>query len=167
MVQVHDMTSVEWRSIAEFPGYWISSAGQVRHYARELKPTPRSGYLRVCMRSEDGRRHFRPIHLLVLETFVGPRPSSKHHGAHFPDNDKSNNRLENLAWKLPTENEADKRACGTAPKGGRNWRPNRARVERVRARAAAGESFTKIARDEGLHRYSVSRIVRGLRRRAA
>jgi hypothetical protein len=105
------------------------------------------------------------VHVLVLETFVGPRPSPRHHGAHFPDNDKANNRLENLAWKLPKENEADKKQCGTAPKGGATRKAQN--VERIRQRAAQGESYTKIARDEGLHRHSVSRIVRGLRRRAA
>ena len=156
-----------WWPVVGFPGYWVSCAGQVRHHARTLKPSIRNGYRRVWLVDTEGRRVRRAVHLLVLEAFVGPRPSSRHHGAHTPDNDKSNNRLENLAWKLPEDNEADKRACGTAPKGGRNWRPSRERVARVRARAAQGESYTQIARDEGLHRHSVSRIVRGLRRRAA
>lgn len=175
MVQVPDNTSsasdgtrgAEWRPVVDFAGYSISSLGEVRHQSRDLKPQPRGGYLRVRLVAPDGKRVWRPVHTLVLEAFVGPRPSPKHHGAHTPDNDRSRNSVDNLAWKLPSENEADKRACGTAPRGGRVWRPSRQRVARVRARAAQGESYTSIARDEGLHRHSVSRIVRGLRRRSA
>ena len=112
------MPEVTWLPIPAFPGYSISSLGQVRHQSRDLKPQPRGGYLRVRLVAPDGKRVWRPVHTLVLEAFVGPRPSPKHHGAHTPDNDRSRNSVDNLAWKLPSENEADKRACGTAPRGG-------------------------------------------------
>jgi hypothetical protein len=52
------MTSAEWRPIAEFPGYWISSAGHGARGRLELA--------RVCMR-RDGKKYFRPIHLLRLD----------------------------------------------------------------------------------------------------
>jgi hypothetical protein len=35
---------------------------------------------------------------MVLEAFVGPAPSRKHHPAHL-NGDEQDNRLENLAWR--------------------------------------------------------------------
>jgi hypothetical protein len=98
----------------------------------------------------------------VLEAFVGPAPSRRHEAAH-KDGRKENNRLDNLEWKLKEHNEADKKLHGTAP---RRFTGHRRTDHVERVLALAGEmSFTRIARETGLHRSSVSRIVRGLRRR--
>jgi hypothetical protein len=161
------MSSIRWRQIPNFSAYEASDSGLVRSIktGKTLKSKPNDGgYLRVTIKRDDGKRVRPLIHVLVLMAWRGPRPSPRHHGAHCHCNDKRNNRLENLEWKLPEENEADKKIHGTAPRGGRVWRPSKARIERIRARAAAGESYTKIGLSEGLHRSSVSRIVRGLRR---
>lgn len=157
----------EWRQIADCPLYLVSDLGKVRRIdaRRCLRPWPNSGrYLIVTLYNKEGKKVHRRVHLLVLHTWMGPPPSPLHHGAH-DDGDKSNNKLQNLFWKLPVENEADKKKHGTAPKGGKNWRPSKERIARIKVRAANGESFSRIARDEGLHRSSVSRIVRGLRRK--
>lgn len=47
----------------------------------------------------------RRVHLLVLETFVGPRPHGMF-GCHN-DGDKDNNRLENLRWDTASNNSYD------------------------------------------------------------
>src|ERR1700691_2888258 len=137
MMQVREANGVaqaaaQWRPLLWAPGYWISSSGDVKRYGRTLKPTQRRGYLRVWLMDHNGDKRMHGVHVLVLETFVSQRPSPRHHAAHTPLNDKSCNCLDNLAWKLPEDNEADKRQHGTQPRGGRNWRPNRARIERVR-----------------------------------
>lgn len=44
-------------------------------------------------------------HILVLETFVGPRPEGMH-GCHYDDN-PMNNRLDNLRWDTPRANRMD------------------------------------------------------------
>jgi len=162
---------IHWRTIPGFSRYEASDDGRIRRrrtgYLLSLRHRDNGGYVDLMVYDNVGVRRKRKLHNLVLETFVGPRPTPRHHGAHTPDNDLTNNRLSNLAWKLPEENEADKKMCGTAPKGGRTWRPSRERVRRVKARVAAGESYSAVARDEGMHRHSVSRIVRGLRRARA
>lgn len=152
--------------------YFISDTGRIcrgwpighfRHHL--LAQTPNDGgYLRVRLRRiADNKLVWRRVHLLVLEAFRGPPPSLKHEGAHL-DGDKTNNQLPNLAWKLRVENEADKRAHGTAPRGGRVPFLAKKRVGLIRHLHNFGMSFTKIAEVEGLHRYSVARICRGLRR---
>jgi hypothetical protein len=120
------------------------------------------GYRQVKLICDDGSRRWFKVHVLVLTIFVGPRPTPRHVGAHAPDRDKRNNHVENLRWALPEQNEADKKVHGTARGGGR--RPRVVHVDDIRSRAANGESFTRIAKTHGLHRHSVSRIVRGQRR---
>jgi len=63
----------------------------------------RPGALAVTV-SRSGRKRY--VHVLVLETFVGPRPAD-HDGDHI-DHDKFNNRLTNLRWRPVSENRADR-----------------------------------------------------------
>lgn len=155
-----------WRAIPGFPRYEIHPLGCVRRARnqRPLKVSLRAGYHRVQLTDSEGRRRWRPLHQLVLETFVGPRPSPRHEGAHI-DGRKSNNALDSLAWKTPEQNTADKRTHGTASKPG--VKPTRLEpldIEEIRARVLElGEPYSRVARDFGLHRHSVSRIARGLR----
>jgi len=177
------------RPVASVPGYtvaedgrvfapslwivaWARASGKVPYalgrvcQTRPLRPLPNDGgYLRV--RVQLGTRvAWRPVHALVLEAFVGPRPSPRHHGAHL-DGNRHNNHAENLAWKLPHENERDKRHHGTAPRGGHTPRLSAAKVRALRAAAASGASFSKLAKRYGIHRSSVARIVKHERRARA
>lgn len=155
---------IEWRPYGS--RYEVSACGRVRSLIRKKfirQQTNHNGYRQVKLTCDDGKRRWKKVHVLVLELFVGPRPSGRHHGAHAPVNDKRKNCVGNLRWALPTENEADKKAHGTARNGvGSRLKPFQ--VVDIRSRAAAGESFTRIAKTHGVHRYSVSRIVRGIRR---
>lgn len=51
----------------------------------------------------DGKEYM--LHRVVLETFVGPPPPGSY-GRHLND-DRSDNRLENLAWGTPQDNVND------------------------------------------------------------
>jgi hypothetical protein len=155
---------IEW--LYWCPRYEVSSTGKVRslHLKKLMRQQPNeNGYMQVKMICRDGKRRWFKVHVLVLTLFKGPRPTPRHVGAHAPDRNRRNNRLENLRWALPEENEADKRAHGTA-RGGTGKRLHAVHVDDIRSRAAGGESFTRIAKIHGIHRHSVSRIVRGQRR---
>jgi hypothetical protein len=65
------------------------------------------GYSHVTL---DGRS--RPVHQLVLEAFVGARPTPKHESRHL-DGDSSNNRPGNLEWSTHAENNRDRVRHGT------------------------------------------------------
>lgn len=151
------------RPVPGFPDYVVSRAGEV-HHARTGRPARRgtrsdSGYARVWLGNKCVR-----LHRVVALAFLGPAPSPRHHVAH-KDGCKDNNAEENLAWKLPVENEADKRAHGTSPRGGSNRVPSPQVVGRILAALGRGDSFSSVGARFGVHRSTVSRYARGLRRK--
>jgi HNH endonuclease/NUMOD4 motif/Homeodomain-like domain len=151
---------MKWLPIPRYPAYEISDTGIVRNirFKRPLMTElSDSGYDRVRLSDVHGRRRNPRVHVLVLETFVGSRPSIRHHAAHSPDPDKRNNCLSNLRWSTREENEADK----PAKRGG--GLKTKLPARRVRQLLERGLSDTKIAKQLGVHRSSVSRIRRGLR----
>lgn len=152
------------RPVPGFPDYLVSSDGQIVHAAkgtRARRATPSdSGYQRVWLGDACVR-----VHRCVLLAFIGPAPTPRHRVAHN-DGNKANNALWNLEWKLPEANEADKKLHGTAPRGGAQRMPSPQVIGRIRARVGRGESYTRVARAFRLHRSSVSRYARGIRRAA-
>lgn len=116
--------SENWRSVAGLEGlYEVSDLGSVRSLDRIVRyPDGRRSYLkpgrilRTSFNKDDGYFHvalYRDgkccyrglVHVLVLETFVGPRPpglEARHLNGHGADN-----RLTNLAWGTSSENTHD------------------------------------------------------------
>lgn len=105
----------------------MSSDGQVRSVARLVgsrwatyqRPVRQSvlwqrlnqrDYLWVRL-SREGRAYSKVVHRLVLEAFVGPCPPGME-GCHN-DGHKQNNRLGNLRWDTPRENQLDTVRAGT------------------------------------------------------
>lgn len=115
-----------WLAVPGYEGlYEVSDQGRVRklvsrngHPAGMLRPTRRDdGYLivRLC---RDGKSRGWLVHRIVLTAFIGPHPPSIH-GAHI-NSIKGDNRLANLHWCTPKENEADKKPLGLDGVGERN-----------------------------------------------
>src|SRR5262249_51794091 len=99
----------QWAPVTRDPRYTVSDTGLVHSIRGALKPTPDSqGYPTVRI----GPRHVR-IHTLVLEAFIGPRPSRMvtRHLNGIP----SDNRLENLVYGTHQENCYDQVTHGTHP----------------------------------------------------
>lgn len=106
------MTAELWRAIPDHPGYEVSDQGRV--LSRRLHrgdPGPRLlrpridsvGYARVHLRGENPTPA--RVHRLVLAAFVGPLP--KGHVTRHLNGDKTDNRLENLAYGTHLENSID------------------------------------------------------------
>ena len=76
------------------------------------------GYLVINLKLTTGYR-CHGISELVLRAFVGPRPAPHYQAAHA-NGRRHDNRLHNLRWATPKENDADKDIHGT-----RRFRPVR------------------------------------------
>jgi hypothetical protein len=102
----------EWKDIKGFPGYQVSSYGRVRSFKSNrhgLCDTPHflgtdinsNGYERVFLGSNG--RFF--IHHLVAKEFI-PNPN-EHPIVRHKDDDRSNNRADNLEWGTQADNIQD------------------------------------------------------------
>ena len=107
--------------------YEVSDLGRVRSLVttsgkRREVPLIRSqhisttGYPQVTITVHCVRKNI-PIHIMVLEAFVGPRPAN--YEACHNDGIKTHSHLGNLRWDTRLANSADKRLHGTA--FGQSW----------------------------------------------
>jgi ribosome-binding protein aMBF1 (putative translation factor) len=132
MTEHEHTTSVEiWCPVAGFPAYRVSSLGRIQSCWRkgtfgrselsddwsDLHPDIThggKGYYRVQLR-KDGKTTKRHVHILILEAFVGSCPSG--YQCRHLDGNPLNNRLDNICWGSPSENNRDKKRQGR-PNGG-------------------------------------------------
>lgn len=90
-----------WRRVPGHPAYEVSDDGRARRGSREVGKKLTHGYRRIWM---DGKEY--ALHRVILETFVGPPPLPESVGRHLNDN-RSDNRIGNLAWGTQQENVDD------------------------------------------------------------
>lgn len=101
-----------WRPVVGYEGlYEVSNTGRVRSLydgrwqrcrIKELKPgAHEDGYLLVSL-YKDSERKIHTVHSLVMAAFVGPRPEGLQ--INHIDEDKTNNRVENLEYCTCREN---------------------------------------------------------------
>jgi hypothetical protein len=165
----------QWRSIAGFYGFYeVSDLGRVRSLDRivprgnhtktirgvVLRPGPMRGYLFVNI-ARDGEVKNRKIHHLVLETFIGPCPEG--HECRHHNGNRADNRLENLSWGTPMQNNEDKTRHGSHPVGERNGsaKLNVEKVLAIRSAVASGRTYKDVASEFGINHHYVGRIVKG------
>lgn len=103
----------------------------------------------------------KPVHRLVLETFVGPCPEGC--CACHNNGDGLDNRLENLRWDTQANNIADAVRQGTFSRGNKHGsaRLNEEQVRSIRERHAAGTPMAHLAKEFGVAPYSIRGIVTG------
>ena len=157
----------EWR---EIPGtvYSVSSEGRVSSgkcgKMEILKPSVSSrGYHHVSIYF-NGTKQTRPVHRLVAEAFLGPRPTPRHEVNH-KDGDKTNNCVKNLEWVTPGQNiQHSYTILGDKAARGKDAGPSKlveADVRVIRVRLSSGELQRIIAADYGVRQPSISDIALG------
>lgn len=170
-----------WRPIPGLDGYEASTWGRIRSVDRVLELMGRWGPMKRFHRGKILRLKHKPngsgqtywcfyagggaypqVNRAVCWAFHGKPPSAKHEAAHL-DGRTSNNRPENLKWKTPTENAADKIRHGTAPIGVKNARArlNEAIVADIIGRYAAGEKSVNLAVEHQVSVTNILAVVRG------
>lgn len=158
------------RPIADYPGYFVSRDGYVfATTGGSLKPVNEhihAGYRYVTLGyGAKGYRRQSPVlvHRLVLETFVGPRPSRKQECRHLNGN-AFDNRASNLKWGTHSENTLDSIRHGThyLTRAGGEAHPTSILTEEqakaVITRSAAGESLHSIARAFGVSASCIAHV---------
>lgn len=159
----------EWRPVVGYEGqYEVSNLGRVRSLDRMVPykgGTSRrvrgkeircsnggNGYPRVSL---SGRK-FKLIHVLVAESFLGPRPSGKE--VRHLNGDRSDPRLANLAYGSQSENSHDCYDYGGRCGRGKLYREQ---ILDIRRRANAGENQRELAEEYNVSRQTVVNIKSG------
>lgn len=167
----------QWLPCPGFEGFYeVSSWGRVKGLRRmvgagrgklrvsrerilKLHPN-RKGYPSIRFRI-DGQAWTREVHRLVCTAFHGEPPAGME-VAHA-DGVRNNPRADNLSWKTPAQNAADKERHGTKRDGARH--PG-AKLSEERARLVYLESLSdrplrQIAESHGISEANVRRIRNG------
>lgn len=164
--------NIEMVEIIGFPGYKITNSGEVYSFKtnnswnysanpRKLKQflDGKGNYFWVGLR-KDKKTYQKNIHVLVLETFVGPRPLG-HQASHLNGNEKDN-RLHNLVWESPRDNLMRKRLHGTGDVGVNNSRAlfNLDQIKQIRKWLSEGITAVEIAKRMGCNGRDIGKIKR-------
>lgn len=110
-------------------------------------------YLSVSVPRDGGGQWTRTVHALMLTAFYGSRPIG-HQGRHL-DDDRANNRLENLRYGTPRQNADDARRNGCR----RESKLTSETVRNLRAAYAAGVPQRSLAVQYGVSQSMISLVV--------
>lgn len=95
------------------PRYLVGSDGSIIGPRGPLRGSlSPDGYILVSHRTPDGRQRGTSAHVMVCETFHGPRPGDDYQVAHWDGNPR-NNVVSNLRWATRSENARDSIRHGT------------------------------------------------------
>lgn len=165
----------EFRPVPGFPNHRVSNFGRVQRKKTPGKkwPDPDNFVWRDCIDgvagdgyravrlTHNGRCVARYVHRLILEAFVCPCPPGME--CRHLDGNRTNNRLDNLAWGTPCQNTGDKRRHGTVKRGEGigTAKLTVGDIEEMRRMRAAGVPRGEIAERFGVQPTQVSRVVLG------
>lgn len=123
------MTKEEWREVPGFSGFKASSFGRIWRDARNVMERGPFGRMRqvvevahiVTPQLSEGYERINVglrrvlVHHMVLMAFEGPQPAGMI-GRHLDDN-RRNNRIDNLRWGTHDDNMADRKRNGRYASG--------------------------------------------------
>jgi hypothetical protein len=147
-----DLEGEVWKEVERYPGYFVSNKGRWKSFRRFHWGRIQKGHL-----GTDGYIVVRPyfsyycsklefLHVLVAETFLGPRPSPNHVANH-KDGHKDNNPIENLEWLTKKEDIAHAIRSGLARPGPeKGWR-GQSRGSQHYSTLASNDTVANIKRD--------------------
>ena len=159
------MTTETWKPVIHDADYEVSDRGRVRLSGQKanmplgLRPlTPsKAGYVPLMIA---GTKRY--VHRLVMEAFVGICPPGSE--CHHLNGNRSDNRLFNLRWVTPTENQRCRIGHGTHSQGRKNVHAKLTdgKVWMIRAMYASGMYLQReLAVVFGSDQPSMSRIILG------
>ena len=160
-----------WKDVVGYEGlYQVSNMGRVKRVAGGHGATPglvlkpwldKYGYLTVGLCRDRKRAHAR-VHRLVAEAFLGQAPSPEHEANH-KNGIKTDNRVENLEWVTPLENNMHAAENGLKARGEAHGsaRLTEDDVKEIRRLHAAGQrTQAELGEMFGVSQATISAIVR-------
>lgn len=170
------MASEIWKPVVGYEGlYEVSNLGRVRNLPRFVNSkngslalkrgrilgqhTTKKGYVEARLSNLGKTKTFR-VNRLVCEAFRGPAPIGCE-AAHL-DGSRNNNASENLCWKTPLENAADKRRHGTKLEGETAYLTKLTEAEVLAIRAKYVPRYgalTELGREYGVTNAAILAIV--------
>lgn len=181
MSDLKNFESEEWRLLPKAPGYAISSLGRVKSLPRKILRRNRWGSVNLqavrerILRPGIGTVGYRLvsthigsaqvtfyIHNAMMEVFGPPRPFPDAVVRHLND-DKLDNRVENLAWGSRKNNMDDAIRNGLIARGEAkpNAKMTAAKVRELRRLVAAGSPLWTLAKHYGISGSTAKGIVEG------
>lgn len=162
------MSEERWLPILGFEGkYDVSDSGRVRSLFFVNRSVNRHRETPLCLSLSSirgrpsaslclhGKVTTAPVSKLVMAAFVGPRPT-KWHIAHL-NGDPADNRVENLRYVTPSENERHKAIHGRVP-----WKLTPEQLLEARHLRAEGWTWQRLGSRYGVHYVNVYRRVMGI-----
>lgn len=161
-----------WMPIKGFEdAYEVSDQGEIRSIGRMrkrgagqswqegqlMKQWTQGSYL-YCDLRKNGTKTKARVHVVVLEAFIGKRPSGML--ACHNNGDPLDNRLCNLRWATAQENMADKLKHGTHKFGSANPKAKLTELEAQKIKLATG-TYSEIAKQYGVCKATVTHIKSG------
>jgi len=154
-----------WAVIPSQPRYSISDNGLVRFDHTGNIRTPQlanTGYAYVTFQSgPNNKAVFWPVHRMVMEAFVGPRPERMQ--VCHADGNRLNNRLSNLRYGTAKENAADRDWHGMTRRGVTNGNAkitDQSEIDQIRRDYANGTlNQYELARRHGVSQAQINNIV--------
>ena len=153
---------VQWRKYPLASRYEISDHGGVRNpsgYELTQYPQERGGHLRVKL-YYGGKKHWRFVHHLVLETFEGPCPDGKQ-ARHLNGKPTDNCWPRNLIWGWPTENYWDRRLDNIRWFGAGSAKLDEGKVMEIRAARICGSPVAELAELYGVSESTIRKAANG------
>jgi hypothetical protein len=160
------MNTENWKTLPGFEDYEVSDIGDVRRVSsgrgtramRHLKPCKDRGGRMVFNTRKDGKTKQWKVHRAVMLAFNGECPAGKE-VAHI-DGNQQNNRLENLIYATPVENNSHKVGHGTQLFGSKMWNAKLTEQDVIDIRLRSPQiSYAKIAKEYKVSLMAIANVV--------
>ena len=160
------MSIENWKTLPGFEDYEVSDIGNVRRVSaakgtramRHLKPCKDRGGRMVFNARKNGKTHQWKVHRAVMLAFKGDCPKGRE-VAHI-DGNQQNNRLENLMYATPLENNRHKAIHGTQPVGSKMWNAKLTEQDVIDIRSKSPQiSYAKIAKEYKVSLMAVANVI--------
>lgn len=164
-----------WKPVPNFPGYEVSSLGNIRSYRNSWGRIIDVSHPRKPITAADGRLviGFKKnrfwdksnvlLHHMILSAFVGPRPEGM--VACHNDDNCTNNRIENLRWDTKENNWKDEAKNDKFTVGEKNGQAilTKEQVIEIRNCYKKGKiTHDSLAKKYGVNRITITNIITGV-----